>query len=241
MTLEAFEVPQEFIEPQLAMMQQCDSAANKAQLDLERQQILGRLQVARQRALTKSVIPPKDTTGGFTTQNDQPAYRIQEPAKEKSKTRPGGPPASASLPAKYAEGFAHLAVDEGAEKLPPVLYTLKRNSIAFQVVSLMFPDRSKGIEEGGKMVDWLDFVSTMDTLGFKAEHGGGSAFTFKGAIRLPGDPSTLQKRSIGAHMPHPITQMGPILLQSLGRRCNRRFGWQRANFASDESDIGKGT
>ena len=241
--LQASEVPQKFIEPQLAMMRQGDSSEHKAQLDLERRQILERLRAARQEALAKSTIPPKVTTGNFTAQYDLPPHRIEEPGKEKNKTRPEGTSASPSLHKKYAVAFANLAVDEEikeAAKRPPVLYTLKQNSVAYQVIPLMFPDRSMGIEEGGKTVDWLDFVATMDTLGFTAEHRGGSAFTFKGAVRLPSNPSTLQKKSIGVHMPHPSTEMGPILLQSLGRRCNRRFGWRRANFAVDEGDVGQG-
>ncbi|CAD6580474.1 MAG: hypothetical protein ASARMPREDX12_009578 [Alectoria sarmentosa] len=240
MTLKASEVPQALIEPQLATMKQADSAENKAQLDLERQQILGRLQIARQRALTKSVIPPKDTTCGFAGQHDQPAYRIPYPAKEKTKTRPDLAPTSASPHAKYAAIFANLVIDEEikeAEKPPPVLYTLKRNSVAFQVVSLMFPDRSQGIEEGAKSADWLGFVSTMDTLGFRAEHGGGSGFTFRGEIVLSTSPSKREKRSIGIHRPHPSTEMGLVQLQKLGRRCNRRFGWQRASFAPTDGGI----
>lgn len=245
--LQASEVPQKFIEPQLAMMRQGDSSEHKAQLDLERRQILERLQTARQEALAKSVIPPKHTTGNFTAQHDLPPHRIQEPAKEKTKTRPEGTSASTSLHSKYAAAFADLAVDEEIKeaarppKSPPVLYTLKQNSVARQVISLMFPDRSMGIEEGGKTIDWIDFVVTMSTLGFTAEHRGGSAFTFKGAVRLPSDPPTVQKKSIGVHMPHPSTEMGPILLQSLGRRFNRRFGWQRANFAVEEGGVGQGS
>lgn len=240
MILEESDVPQSVIELQLAKMRQGDSPENKAQIDIERQQILNRLQAARQGAFDKSVIPPKDTASCFSGHRDQLVNRTHEPAKEKAKTRPDAPSVSASLHAKYAALFEKLAIDDeigGTEKPPPVLYTFRQNSVPFQVISLMFPDRSKGIEEGAKMVEWLDFVSTMKALGFEAEHRGGSAFTFKGAIRLPSDPLTLQKRSISAHMPHPSTEMSPILLQSLGRRCNRRFGWQRANFAAEENGV----
>lgn len=244
MMSEASNVPQKLIEPQLETMRQGDSLEHKVRLDMERQQILNGLQAARQRAFEKSVIPPKDTQSRFSAHRDQLVNQTQEPAKEKIKTRPDAPSASASLHAKYAALFGKLAIDDevgGTKKPPPVLYTFKQNSVPFQVISLMFPDRSKGIEDGAKMVEWLDFVSTMKTLGFGAEHRGGSAFTFKGAIRLPSDPLTLQKRSISAHMPHPSTEMSPTLLQSLGRRCNRRFGWQRANFAAEGSGVGQGT
>ena len=244
MMLEASEVSQDLIEPQLAMMKQGISPEFTKEFDRERRQILGRLETARQRAVAKSMIPQKDTASSLSTSPDQPAHQIHAPAKEKIKSRPNTLSASASLHAKYAAAFADLVIDDEpgeTEKPPPVLYTLKRNSIPFQVIALMFPDRSNGIEEGGKTVEWLDFLSTMRTLGFAVEHRGGSAFTFKGAIRLPSDHPTLQKRSISVHMPHPSTEMSPILLQSLGRRCNRRFGWQRANFAVEDASVGQGT
>ena len=239
--LEALEVPPDSIEDQLAMMKQGDSLENKAQLDLEKRRILNRLEAARQRTLVKSMVPHKDTTGGFLMQSDHPASHTpkpaKEPAKEKTKTRPDALSASTSLHTRLATAFTNLVIDEEiheAQKPTPILYTLQRESTTLQVISLMFPDRSDGIEGGGKTVDWLEFVSTMNALGFGAEHRGGSAFAFKGAIKLPCDPSTLHKRSISVHMPHPSSEMGPILLQSLGRRCNRRFGWQRGNFAIDE-------
>ena len=241
--LEALEVPPDSIETQLAMMKQGDSLENKAQLDLEKRQILSHLEAARQRTLAKSMVPRKDTPGGYLMESDHPAGRSQKPAKEKAKTRPDALCTSASLHTRFATAFTDLAIDEEiheAEKSTPILYTLERESITLQVISLMFPDRSNGIEVGGKTVDWLEFISTMNALGFGAEHRGGSAFTFKGAIKLPHDPSTLHKRSISVHMPHPSTEMGPILLQSLGRRCNRRFGWQRGNFAIDEKVVDHG-
>ena len=244
MMLEASEVSQYLIEPQLAMMKQGVSPNFVRELDGEREQILRRLETARQRAVAKSVIPQKDTASSLSTPLDQPTHQIQAPAKKKIKSRPDALSASASLHAKYAAAFADLAIDDelgGIEKPPPVLYTLKHNSIPFQVIALMFPDRGNGIEEGGKQIDWLDFLSTMKTLGFAVEHRGGSAFTFKGAIRLPSDQLTLQKRSISVHMPHPSTEMSSILLQSLGRRCNRRFGWQRANFAVEDSSVKQDT
>lgn len=244
MTLEASRVPQKSIEPQLAMMKQGDSPENKARLDLERQQILGRLQTARQRTLAKSIIPPKDSASPFTAQHDQPLRRVLEPAREKTKTRSEANSASTGLQVETAVALANLVIDTETDvvKRPTsALYSLKQNSIEFQVMSLMFPDRSTGIEERGKMIDWHDFVSTMKKLRFTAEHRGGSAFTFKGGIRLPSDPSTPQKRSFNVHRPHPDTEMGPILLQSLGRRCNKRFGWQRANFAAEDNGAGQGT
>lgn len=242
MLLKSSMVPQKLIEPQLAMMKQGDSIEHMAGLDLERHQILARLQAGRRRALAESATPPQISASLLNAQRDPPNYRTYEPAKEKVKTRPEDTSASATMGAKYAAAFANLSVDDGTEtveKPPPILCHFKKLN-EFQTISSIFPDRSKSIEEGGKTMEWLDFVSTMKTLGFNAEHRGGSAFTFKGAIRLPSDPSNPQKRSIGVHRPHPDTDMGPILLQSLGRRCSRRFGWQRGNFAVEQKGVEQG-
>ena len=116
MTMEALKVSQFLIEPQLAIMKQGNSPENKAQLEIERQQIPGRLRAARQRALAKSAIPPKDTASGFPADRDQIAPHIQEPAKEKTKTRPDTPSASTSLHTKYAVAFATLAMDDEVDE-----------------------------------------------------------------------------------------------------------------------------
>ena len=239
--LEASDVSQDLIEPQLALMKQGDSPEHKAQLDLERHQILGRLRTARQTAVSKSTIPPKNGTDDFQIHRDQPASHIQEPAKEKIKTRPDASSTSGDLHREYAAALANLTIHDNdineSEKPAPILYTLKRKSMAFQVIAMMFPDRSKGTEETGRAINWLDFVSTMNTLGFSAEHRGGSGFKFRGEIMLPDTIPRPQKRSFAVHRPHPDPKMSPVLLQSLGKRCNRRFGWKRANFAVDGGGV----
>ena len=122
-----------------------------------------------------------------------------------------------------------------------MLYTLKQKSITSQVIALTFLDRSKGIKERDKPVDWLDFVFKVSTLGNSVGHRGNFCIYFQGAVRLPIDPSTLQKKTICVHMPHPNTEMGPILLQSVGKRCSRRFGWQRAEFVARDCVVGQST
>ena len=149
--------------------------------------------------------------------------------KQKTKTRPEDASSSAKVRAGYAAAFAKLddEVDDFSGKPPSVLYILKETSVAHQVISLIFPVMfsSRGNKEGGKTVGWLDFVSAMRTLNLKAEDRGGSAFTYRGEIILPTFHSNPQKRSISIYRHHPSTQIGPVLLHSLGRQCNRRFGW----------------
>lgn len=107
--------------------------------------------------------------------------------------------------------------------LPATLYTLKHKSTVYKAVSKLLPSDLEDHRQGGSL-PWLNFVAAMLKLGFKAEHCGGSAFTFRGEILLPETPECPQKRSITIHRPHPDDSLSPVLLQSIGRRLSRRFG-----------------
>ena len=115
------------------------------------------------------------------------------------------------------------------EESPPILYRIKMKAKVWKVIHAIFPDPELDRENSDQKVDWSEFLSAMATLDLTAMNRGGSAFIFSGQIMLPGSPST-QKRSICVHLPHPSTEMSPILLRSLGKRFHRKFGWQRANF-----------
>lgn len=193
--------------------------------------------------MAERAIPPKDSASAFNAQHGQPDYRKKEPAKEKTKTRPEGTSASAALHARYATAFANFTIDDEineAEKPPPILYRLKPGSIEAKMVRIMLPDPNEDVSKDKSSVDWINFVGGMTAFGFRAEHRGGSVFTFGGDIMLPDNTLAPQKRSFNVHRPHPDTEMGPILLHSLGRRCNRRFGWQRGNFAVQEKSVEQG-
>ncbi|CAD6587437.1 MAG: hypothetical protein ASARMPRED_003099 [Alectoria sarmentosa] len=228
-TLKRKGVPQECIDPQLEWMKQCESPKNVARLDSERRMVLDRLQAAKERTSARKVAPSKEEFKAFGAQQESEAkYRVPKPPKTKTKTRRGDASEPSSLPENN---------ENAVEDTPPVLYKLKPASIADKVVRLMFPDPNEDITKERSSVDWMGFVAAMTTFGFGAEHGGGSGFTFKGEIMLPDTTLAPHKRSFTVHRPHPDTEMRPIILQSLGKRCNKRFDWQRANFAYTDGGI----
>ncbi|KAL8918380.1 MAG: hypothetical protein Q9208_007399 [Pyrenodesmia sp. 3 TL-2023] len=220
----ALGVSQECIDPQLEQMKQCESPEHLLQLEVERQQILGRLHEAKVCSAAVLATSAVDLSSPFpASANSGPAKYTPEPIKEKPKTRPQEAiPATASPPSTLG----------AVEKPPPILYLLKRNSIVYCIVTYLFPaphdDPSKGC------LDWLDFVAAMAAFGFRAENRGGSVFTFKGMIKLPERPLEVQSRSINFHMPHPSTEMSAVILQGMGKRLGRRYAWQRENFRVEE-------
>lgn len=225
-------VPQDCIDPQLEWMKQCDSLENVAQLDSEKRMILDRLKAAKERALARKAAPPQEEIISFNAQQEaEVKYRVPKPIKAKTKTRRDDASEPHSLP-EDSKG--------AVEETPIVLYKLKPASITEKVVRLMFPDPNEDVTKEKSRIDWMGFVAAMKTFGFRAEHRGGSAFTFKGEIMLPDTTLAAQKRSFTVHRPHPDTEMGPFNLRILGKRCNRRFDWQRANFAVDENGVGQG-
>ncbi|CAF9919707.1 hypothetical protein IMSHALPRED_004705 [Imshaugia aleurites] len=233
--LETKGIPQDCIDPQLEWMKQCDSPEHAAQLDNERRVVLDRLKDVRERASARNAAPSHGIISFSAPQEAEAKCRVLEPLKTKTKTKTRSQGVDASEPGS-------LPGDNEAttEETPPILYKFKPRSISEKMVRLMFPDPSGDITKEKSSVDWAGLVAAMKTFGFRAEHRGGSAFTFKGDVMLPDTTLAPQKRSFTVHIPHPDHRMGPIVLQSLGKRCNRRFGWQRANFAFDESGIGQG-
>ena len=62
----------------------------------------------------------------------------------------------------------------------------------------------------------------MDNTGFKAKGGGGSIVVFE------------KEGGVGKiifYHPHPDLKIDLIMLQSMGRRMNKWFGWTRETFA----------
>jgi hypothetical protein len=62
----------------------------------------------------------------------------------------------------------------------------------------------------------------MAEAGFAAKYGGGLIVTFE---NITGGGKIIFQR------PHPDPTIDPIMLQSMGKRLNRWFGWDRETFA----------
>lgn len=90
---------------------------------------------------------------------------------------------------------------------------------ALVVLRNMFPLTA---DERQVTVEWETFVLAMEEAGFAAKNGGGSIVVFE------------QKDGPGKiifHRPHPVPKIDPVMLQSMGRRMNKWFGWTRNTFA----------
>ncbi|KAI4177545.1 MAG: hypothetical protein LQ346_007672 [Caloplaca aetnensis] len=212
---------QEHIDPQLEQMKQCESPEQLLQLEVEKSKILDRLNAAKVRASSGLLLPVPESFPSSSASSRPEKYTPQL-VKDKPKTRPQDPtpvPPSPPVP---------------VEAPPPVLYLLKPNSVVHRVVTHLFPDPHDDRNKGS--LDWLDFVAAMAALGFRAENRGGSVFTFKGMIKLPETPLEARSRSINFHKPHPSTEMSAVILQGLGKRLRRRYGWEWENFGVEDGE-----
>ncbi|KAF1849227.1 uncharacterized protein K460DRAFT_279546 [Cucurbitaria berberidis CBS 394.84] len=102
------------------------------------------------------------------------------------------------------------------EPTPAKIALPKRSYATFRY---MFPT---GPEERLKDVNWETFVMSMENAGFTARNGGGSIVMFE-------DENGGGK--INFHKPHPDPSIDPVMLQSMGRRMNKWFGWTRETFS----------
>jgi hypothetical protein len=128
------------------------------------------------------------------------------PARTKDKTR----------------GFLYPEVVDGTAK------TLESDEIPTKTIALskspyttlrrMFPDTN---EEREKSTDWTVFVNSMSEAGFAVRNGGSSIVRFE---------SRSGEGSINFHRPHPDPTIDPVMLQAMGQRMNRWFGWVRETF-----------
>ncbi|KAF2446588.1 hypothetical protein P171DRAFT_262495 [Karstenula rhodostoma CBS 690.94] len=87
---------------------------------------------------------------------------------------------------------------------------------ALSTFRAIFPSTA---EERSKSTDWDAFVGAMIDAGLSASSKGGSAFSFE-----------YEGGRIVFHKPHPDLKIHPNMLQWMGRRLNKWFGWSRETF-----------
>lgn len=202
------------LKPELESMQQCDSKELQEQLEREKIEILTYLEAAKERSLSHHF----DAALRLQDSDSSGAQLDVEP-RTKIKTRPERT-VEGDIP-KEIPGLEKLDVEQ---RVP--LYVLSETSPAWKVLSLLFPSAMESdLRASSKApIDWSDFVSMMQEVGLFGSYRGGSVVTFRGDIFVSGEEG-VQKRNINIHKPHPSTEMGPILVRTIGRRFNRRFGW----------------
>jgi hypothetical protein len=126
--------------------------------------------------------------------------------KNKVKTR--GNPYDAHKP--------DVVPSHSADEVAPVQIGLRKR--AMKVFRAMFPTTS---EERQQTLDWATFVWSMEEAGFKGKNSGGSEVTFE---KVDGGGR------INFHRPHPDPHLDPVLLQGMGHRMNKWFGFTRETF-----------
>lgn len=151
------------------------------------------------------------------TESGLPAEPIA-PRPEKAKTR--GQPVSVNNngPAPAGEEKKLNETHDVVEASP-----IKVTKHSLDVFQLMFPGKG----DAAKDVLWDRFIHAMADAGFVARNTGGSLVSFK---KQDGEGR------IVFHRPHPDPKIDPIMLQAMGKRMAKWFGWKRSRFElRDES------
>ncbi|KAK3686551.1 hypothetical protein LTR37_019721 [Vermiconidia calcicola] len=94
---------------------------------------------------------------------------------------------------------------------------------SFRIFTKMFPSdgqEAKGVEK------WQQFVTAMVDAGCSAVHVGGSAVSFEQVAGI----SNGMKRTIVFHKPHPELNIDAKMLQIVGKRLRKWFGWDKETF-----------
>ncbi|KAI1421771.1 hypothetical protein F5Y12DRAFT_718039 [Xylaria sp. FL1777] len=137
--------------------------------------------------------------------------------KEKIKTRPQESNETDVLVSKEATESQMKTLEP--DHTPALVRTSKR---ALNAIRFMFPQTPKDANGG---LQWTEFVHVMNDMGFVARNNGGSAVSFE---------ADGQGRIV-FHRPHPDSKIAPVMLQAMGARMNKLFGWKRENFVLDEA------
>ena len=216
-------VSQDLIDPHLEMMSFGDTAEHTKNLEDREHQIIREIESTRVKVETQSTYIPFDGLNLGSETVHKATLMTQSPAKQK--TRPAG----GDCGVKVANGDEHvLSQNTVLSNTTPSLYHLKASSDSWRVIEALFPQADNGIPT--KNIRWGVFTSAMVDFGFTVEPNGGSVYTFSGDIWISSDTTERQKKNINVHRPHPDPELSPIVLRSIGRRFNRRFGWERAHF-----------
>lgn len=174
-----------------------------------------RLQVSA--AITAAATLTKNTTNVTTEASswdngpDVSTLAIEERAA-KPKTRPVQP-ASASVD---KTALPETGIDTDIEFTDR--QRISATTRALEVIRKMYPASVE--ENSAKDTDWDLFVHAMNDLSFNARNIGGSGVAFE-------HPS---RKKIIFHRPHPVAKIDSVMLQSMGKRLKKHFGWSRETF-----------
>lgn len=222
------------IEEVVRMLSHHDSTEVLAMVMLEKNEILA--SIAQTTLNTKrpstSSLPYRSSIPHSSASTDAPKKVAAAPleTKPKPKTRREDNPLGTSS-SEEAESKSILDPKPHSKdfQLP-----LPKKAKSLDTLRLLFPTAISDLQG---TIQWVDFITTMNEMGFQGEHRGGSEWTFRsfgddqaGGTQTILEGSTQVKRSIVIHQPHPDPKMGAVRLQQIGKRLWRRFGWERQRF-----------
>jgi len=103
------------------------------------------------------------------------------------------------------------------------------NAESLRIFARMFPSTAEVVFKG--VVKWQHFVTAMADAGCSATHTGGSAVSFDRAAKDGRGGGT-----IVFHKPHPEHEVDHIILQTMGKRLRKWFGWDGDVFVEREKE-----
>ncbi|KUJ09817.1 uncharacterized protein LY89DRAFT_761570, partial [Mollisia scopiformis] len=155
---------------------------------------------------------PRQSIKDTNVRQEKVSQGLVEPTKFKPKTR--GEASSIDQELEDLNIIPSNDAQVPSEKVP-----VKKS--AFEVFSSLFPRRG-----GSKSVLWDKFVDAMAKVGFMSRRSGGSAVTFEPS----GESKWYGQGSIVFHRPHPDSTIDPVMLNSIGKRMKKWFGWGNETF-----------
>ena len=140
-----------------------------------------------------------------------------------AKTAPAAEPSTDSLDSDVqVSALGHKPTDiesKDAAEESPIL--VKEDSIS--VFNRMFP---VDVATNPGSVRWSLLVHALTDAGFSATEAGGSAVSFSN-----------EAGKIVFHKPHPDPSVDTVMLQSIGKRLRKWFGWDRERFQVRSKDV----
>ncbi|KAF2130934.1 hypothetical protein P153DRAFT_251278, partial [Dothidotthia symphoricarpi CBS 119687] len=178
-----------------------DNSEYTSRLDAKREQVLADMRKPKALENEDMFLPLPTTTTSVSAESDV--------AQSKAKVKTRGESQPQILEKQ----------EQAVEPQEPAVVTMELSKRSYATFRSMFPATA---EERQKSTEWGVFVDSMADAGFVAKNGGGSIVTFedgKGGGKII------------FHRPHPEPSIDPVMLQSMGRRMNKWFGWTRNTFA----------
>jgi hypothetical protein len=202
---------QEEIDDAISVISVSNSVEYAELVENERLQVADVVAAVAAAALTKSTANVTTEEGSWDTGPDVSTLSIEERAA-KPKTRPSQTNSTPADRAASLEPRIDTYIDVADQQ------QISASPRALEMIRKMYPT---SVEEAlAKDTDWDLFVHAMNDLQFNARNVGGSGVAFE-------HPS---KKKIIFHRPHPVAKIDNVMLQSMGKRLGKHFGWSRESF-----------